>query len=47
MQGQMHVHAPDLGAAVPVLAHFFRQGSSTFYWPVLLFCHLRNRLSTG
>jgi hypothetical protein len=23
MQGQMHVHAPDLSDPVPVLAHFF------------------------
>jgi hypothetical protein len=25
MQGQMHVHAPDLSDPVPVLAHFFLQ----------------------
>jgi hypothetical protein len=23
MQGQMHVHAPDLSEPVPVLGHFF------------------------
>jgi hypothetical protein len=29
MQGQMHVHAPDLSDPVPVLAHFFHQSLSS------------------
>jgi hypothetical protein len=28
MQGQMHVHAPDLSDPVPVLGHFFLRAVS-------------------
>ncbi|MFE7430852.1 hypothetical protein ACF1FX_13835 [Streptomyces sp. NPDC014646] len=31
MQGQMHVHAPDLSDPVPVLGHFFLRGFSQLY----------------
>ncbi|GAA0615751.1 hypothetical protein GCM10010394_52200 [Streptomyces crystallinus] len=40
MQGQMHVHVPDLSNPVVIVAHFFPR-------PISELDHFRNRLSTG